>query len=969
MRPKIKIDWKKVREKVLQHGLTAFLISQGMPPMLAAEIGNKAKEIYSMVSVSISDSPEDVMDAVMKKTADTLFDSGELSPENRDRLSKEILTWSNVKSWFLNPSNRYQFEDQILSSFREDPGFDADTFDVEDLLDSIDKELNAGIEKDSDALLRMIYLMLRNQQPDTKVLRANRAYADVFTDPLFLHKEKKDTRVTLQNLYVLPDVALVLGLETYDSHETYDSQSIDHILKMMLEKASHAANRFEDVNPFIIIEGDAGCGKTTFVSWLNYHYLKNDNVSLQILGNRPLITVRLRDLDREVLLRNSSLSEAILDYMHLDSLDTLEKLFPSAVMVLDGFDELCMIEGLDRNHEELLYDLSRKRLKGFTYVVTTRPNYIKRNINIRSALFIVLSQFDRQKRKKWLENYTSPDLCGEEVDEGIRKIILCEEEDDAVSSILGSPMTLYMIAARKGSAQYLDNPWALYHHIFYSELSETEYNRMFPNPDRNYSHSVAKINDLIYKVCEEIAYRLYQDKYQLYYLTMKEIEEIIDQLIDGADVKNAQRKDLVKRCFGLCCYWKINEDRGAVEFLHNNIRDFFLAEKICRVFDELVENASRDLQNDTKSLQFRIAETFCELFRYMPLSYRTVDFITLRAKHYQEKGWNCFSSFEYEKRWAADCFQKIDDLPIATGADPVPGYLEVGDRIKSILSCTLRFYRAVYEPWLKKNERIRLGVPRRGPAITEIIITEIIKSALGEFFTDVFPKNTASDIELEKYEFLSLDILNKYLYRFVCCDCAFRYGLFINCMFRECSFNAFEMTDYCFINAYFYNTLFDGTIKRCSFQDTVSFYNCIFYAGCVIDKVNFRSAMFSNTEFLCDFGEVDFGNTYLEGISFKGKTFQRASFVKATMTNADLSRTVFKVAEFTSAVLRNAKLCGAHLEGADFREADLTYADLRGAVMTGVLLQNTVLPDGKHFEKQEDAVAHLESLDIPGLVI
>ena len=56
----------------------------------------------------------------------------------------------------------------------------------------------------------------------------------------------------------------------------------------------------------------------------------------------------------------------------------------------------------------------------------------------------------------------------------------------------------------------------------------------------------------------------------LYYLTMKEIEEIIDQLIDGADVKNAQRKDLVKRCFGLCCYWKINEDRGAVEFLHNN---------------------------------------------------------------------------------------------------------------------------------------------------------------------------------------------------------------------------------------------------------------------------------------------------------------------------------------------------------------------------------------------------------------
>ncbi len=44
----------------------------------------------------------------------------------------------------------------------------------------------------------------------------------------------------------------------------------------------------------ILIEGDAGCGKSTLVAWMNYHYSLNDDIAHTLFSMRPLITVRLR---------------------------------------------------------------------------------------------------------------------------------------------------------------------------------------------------------------------------------------------------------------------------------------------------------------------------------------------------------------------------------------------------------------------------------------------------------------------------------------------------------------------------------------------------------------------------------------------------------------------------------------------------------------------------------------------------
>ena len=136
---------------------------------------------------------------------------------------------------------------------------------------------------------------------------------------------------------------------------------------------------------FLFIEGDAGCGKSTLVSWLNYNEMKadDDETKMKIFGNRPIITIRLRDLD---ITSTQGLTNAILQHIEIYSGDTKKSLnnlsqrFPNAVIILDGFGELCMIEGIP-DYNELIRELHRNIRRSYHYIITSRPQYIYTNIS------------------------------------------------------------------------------------------------------------------------------------------------------------------------------------------------------------------------------------------------------------------------------------------------------------------------------------------------------------------------------------------------------------------------------------------------------------------------------------------------------------------------------------------------------------------------------------------------------------
>ena len=500
----------------------------------------------------------------------------------------------------------------------------------------------------------------------------NAKYAEGFSEPLFLHKN--DSKVNLCNLFVMPKYKV----------------NKDDNPKTDLEDKLSAFVKSD--KRFLFIEGDAGCGKSTLVSWMNYHLQNDDDTAKKIFGDRPVITIRLRNLNRDTIKAKKGLIDSILECMKLNTCEDMEKRYPHAVMILDGFDELCMIDNIE-NYNELIEELEEIDLDGYKYIVTSRPHYIKKVITI-SYEEITLQHFDESKRIEWIEHYTSPKHCGQTLNDEIKNYII-NISDSTDSVICDTPMTLYMLAAKNISIDLTKNSWELYHHIFYNELMDTDYNKMF---GRKHKHEIHKYKDIFYKVTEEIAHKMYLSNNNKFFVSSSELREIISKLIDN-DTRLTDKKInyLIEQCYALCNYWKETGD-GAVEFYHNNIRDFFLCEKIYRELNAIYADYKLS-KNDKIG---KLIEFFNQ-FTKAPLQDMVCKFILLRA----EKDVDNPDSFVYkekEQRLLPYLFEEMLTNGELYDNLHTKKHMEA---IVNILSCTAQVYRHIYEPILEEKEYMK----------------------------------------------------------------------------------------------------------------------------------------------------------------------------------------------------------------------------------------------------------------------
>ena len=674
---------------------TACLTAAGVPAVPATLIGSAVAGVTKGLSLSQENPSERILSSI-EKSIHTILEGSQfdLPEECRELLQQDILSPKKLFHFLYRPDSRKALAEQILLICQQDPNCDIRTFPIEQLLSEMFALVEEEVKSDPSLASCASFCILLGQMPSYSVHTANQQYVSSFTEPLFLHKHESESKVTLSNLFILQKHQVLQDSSNPDE-PTPKALDLQDTISAFLN-----TNRRE----FLFIEGDAGSGKTSLVAWMNYHYALQDEISEKLFGDRPLITIRLRDLDKEDISKDRSLSHAILNYMNVSSLDVLERLFPKAIMVLDGFDELCMIEGMESDHGHLLYDLYHKHLDCFQFIVTTRPKFINRGINIPS-LQVFLHHFDAEQREKWLKHYTSAEYCNQNIDESVKTYIQ-NIDDEGSSCICDTPMTLYMLAAKKDSRLYLNNSWALYNHIFMEELSETEYNKMFPDPNRNYAHDINRLSSVIYQISEEIAYHMYKKQNERFYLSDQELSDIITELSEHNPIlKRANMQDIAERCYALCCYWKPNSDRGAVEFLHNNIRDFFLAERIYRKMNVITEYASKNYGEADQHKE--IAKKLCMLFPYAILETKVTEFLYLRAKYNAERNQTDFSTYEYQNKMVGGLLTYLTYSGIIESN--VFACMSKNDPIQTIINiitCTAQTYRHVYEAHLRNNELI-----------------------------------------------------------------------------------------------------------------------------------------------------------------------------------------------------------------------------------------------------------------------
>lgn len=760
-------------------------------------------------------------------------------------------------------------------------------------------------------------------------LDANVQYYNNYVENLFLHKGEGSKSVRLKDLFVMPmykEAAFGRAEGKYDN-------IVDYISKFTMciwEKSNQSE--------ILFIEGDAGVGKTSLVSYLAYLYIEKPEEWKRLFGSKTLLCVRLRDIiPIGMKFSSDTIVRDILNYLKLKSMDEFKKLYRDALIVLDGFDELCMVEGINENSDYYIYQIY-KAFTGYKIIITTRPQYLYVDGLDFEKRHIVLQHFNASQRKKWIENYRATGVLD---DEEYGMAYISDEENEEIGSICDTPMVMYMIVAGGINEEAKHNKWALYHQIFYKELSDTEYNSMFENSSGIYSHGIKKHNELLYRLSAEIAYKMFQSGNTKLFLTEQEILDIVHEL----KIEDVKLKEVAQHCYALCNYWKSN-GKGAVEFYHNNIRDFFLCEKI---FYELNSIYQKVEPLNIPEMDAYAVEQIYSLFRYMKLPQKAAEFLYWRAKYnYEHHNTKDFPAKEHKRKYLEYIFSDMLQYGGISHYDRKSGE-NIYDNMINVLTNTVRIFRYILEPYLETDEYIKwfydadiineAGILRRN-------FKEIFTPALRPYDEAVALANRAdfkgidfNDIDLQRMDFMGSNL-------------------------SKADFKRSIMKNACLHNVDLRDAdLRDADLQDAELRDSNLSGTCFNRAD--LSRADLRGAYLQETNLT----EVNLKGADLRDTTLKTVGLEGANLNGVDLRNAKLNGICLKGVKLRGAKLQDTSLYGVNLGKADLRNADLRGANLRNANFIRTDLRGTILPDGYMNDNQMMQIAHLKEMGISGLEI
>lgn len=548
-------------------------------------------------------------------------------------------------------------------------------------------------------------------------------YHNKYQEPLFLHKHLDETQqISLKDIFVFPS-CFIMDPQTHKPKS--DALEIQEVIKFYFHQ--RPKNSSEPFYEIMFLEGLPALGKSSLVSCLAWNNINGTDLARELLGTRKLIIVRLRDILSEntnfIDIENpmhiffSHLCSNQLDGNLLTQRYKYEApiFFKNSALILDGFDELCMIDEVLYDHGTAFFMNIYRQLQKWNcnckIIITTRPNYIKIDKLNFPFIYLDILPFDFTKRIKWLEQYTKKEQVKSEL-----RVLIKQEQSEQMEFLLQIPLVLYMITAKNIIIGNSENLWYLYYVIFHEEV----YERNYENLD---SHATALYKSDLYILTSEIAYTLCKYKNTFFsvdkLLKKENIKEIIGRM-NNDNFSVDRLKVILENCVGLTSYFsiknrQINEhlDKHIIEFCHNNIRDFFYCESLWEKLNQIYEN----IPEEQKDWELYFIRCLQKIFQDAPLdmkgivtdnSIMAISFFSKKVIYYKENGLNSFVTKEIQNKYFQHFFGKM----LYTGMIFSYQYEEdnnVINLIANMYASVLTVYRAIYFPYLKKGERLILA--------------------------------------------------------------------------------------------------------------------------------------------------------------------------------------------------------------------------------------------------------------------
>lgn len=767
-------------------------------------------------------------------------------------------------------------------------------------------------------------------------------YARNFEEPLFMHTYT-DSRVTLKQLYIAPAFTRYERVDGFQSgdvgeYRLYESRDLEGSLCNYVRSKKYTRERF------LFIEGGAAIGKTSLVSRLCWIYRNQRGVSEGILGKHPLVCVRLRELDFQ---KAESAEQVLLHYLGIPDIATFEHCYPESLLVLDGADELIMVRGIPHGSvEEFLLELQRK-FRSHKFLITTRPHFLNLE-KFRSSLFqyrkIELLHYDEQMRAEWLKRYKA---CGQNVPEKTELFIRSfrGREDNG---IVDTPLALYLLAQCDAESDLLGNQWALFRRIFSEAILKGEYNANFAESAALMDERSGAIN---YRAVQAIAFRIFRNaSEERYYLTQKEIMEAISE----CNLEDLSPERVRETCV-LCAYWKNVGSIGALEFYHNNIRDFFLCEYLCRhlieglkapePLEELVPMLCRVLchADICHSTWRQVYEYLCLRLDFESVKPRTPDSLYHLIREHQDilrkimprvtagrELWNTGNdSVVY--RGGKQTFRNIYML-VRILQSFCPEKIELTDAedhdyAQQMMELLREWDFLFYTPGITYTDH------------------ESITKSIDASSNTVYHRLGMSGQRLERLEFQVCCIDRSEFIRVILDRVNFSGSILENVAFSESSviygefygtrMNRITATDVTLTESFF------NEADLHSIRGTVCLRQCRIYPGTILTQSELQESTFDDLR--------------VKGMRIADCEFRRSRFKRLSVTDSVIVNTSFRAASFESTirdtVFEDCDFGSVTFRGRDtfrnviFRRCSLNYADLRGIDLSTVTFEDCDFKD------------------------
>lgn len=339
---------------------------------------------------------------------------------------------------------------------------------------------------------------------------------------------------------------------------------------------------------FIFVLGQPGQGKSSFCLYTLNQLLEHKDFE------QNLYFIRLKDLQHKDELIQHPFN-VIEDY--LKDKHNLEFITKDTVLILDGLDELFMVNGLSNADLEKFYKNLEEKLKksdNLSIILTSRYNYLNLSVvNKKKTTILKLDGLSFKQQKKWLSIYREIHTNCKLTQEKLKEIYE-NERLTHIKELIQQPILLHIVANSNADLSSLDTRSTIYKKLFDALLQRSWANEQL---EKYHSLEEEEYAQEFREWLQHIAFSIYSSNFE--YIQRKDLEALdstknIQGIINtSANLKDALKDLLVAFYFKNVRKYEIDEieednknKKYALEFLHKSLQEYLAAEYIWRTIKD-----------------------------------------------------------------------------------------------------------------------------------------------------------------------------------------------------------------------------------------------------------------------------------------------------------------------------------------------------------------------------------------------